>query len=100
MSGRGGDRNGLNAWWWIRGALVVVIIAAVLGVFGANTALKRPKLSPVNLIGLAVMVIGLGATVVLHALAAKRERAGESLPALARLAGVLICGVGAMLVFL
>ena len=100
MSGRGGDRNGLNAYWVIRGALVVVIIAAVLGVFGTRANMKRPDLNPVNIIGLAVMVAGLGVTVATHAIAAKREKAGEGLPALARLVGVLVCGVGAMLVFL
>ena len=100
MSGRGGDRNGLNVYWWLRGALVVVIIAAVLGVFGTKANMKRPALSPVNLLGLAVMVAGLGITVATHAIAAKKEKTGESLPALARLAGVLVCGVGAMMVFL
>ncbi len=100
MSGRGGDRNGLNVYWVVRGALVVVIIAAVLGVFGTKANMKRPNLSPVNLIGLAVMVAGLGVTVITHAIAAKKAKAGESLPALVRLAGVLVCGVGAMMVFL
>ena len=100
MSGRGEGRNGLNAYWVIRGALVVVVIAAVLGVFSAKGGMKRPSLSVVNIIGLAVMVAGLGVCVATHAIAAKKEKSGEVVPALARLAGVLVCGVGAMMVFL
>ena len=100
MSGRGEGRNALNAYWVIRGALVVVVIAAVLGVFSVKGGMKRPDLSAVNIIGLAVMVAGLGVTAITHALAAKRAKEGKSLPALARLAGVLVCGVGAMMVFI
>ena len=100
MSGRGGDRNGLGVYWWIRGALVVVVIGAVLGMFGTKSGLKRPELSAVNIIGLVAMIAGLVLTVAINALAAKGEEDGKSLPAVARLAGVLVCGVGAMLVFL
>ena len=41
MSGRGGDRNGLHVYWVVRGALVVVVIAAVLGgaMFGDNLSI-------------------------------------------------------------
>ena len=100
MSGRGGDRNGLDVYWWIRGALVVVVIAAVLGVFGTNSGVKRPELSAVNIIGLATMVAGLGISILTGVLAAKREEDGKGFTAIMRLAGVLVCGVGAMLVFL
>ena len=100
MSGRSGNRNGLDIYWWIRGALVVVVIAAVLGVFGTNSGVKRPELSAVNIIGLATMVAGLGISILTGVLAAKREEDGKGFTAIMRLAGVLVCGVGAMLVFL
>ena len=100
MSGRSGNRNGLDIYWWIRGALVVVVIAAVLGVFGTNSGVKRPELSAVNIIGLATMVVGLGISILTGVLAAKREEDGKGFTAIMRLAGVLVCGVGAMLVFL
>ena len=100
MSGRGGDRNGLDVYWWIRGALVVVVIAAVLGVFGTNSSAKRPDLSAVNIIGLVTMVVGLAVSILTSGLASKRGKEGNGFPAIACLTGVLVCGVGAIMVFL
>ena len=80
--------------------LFLGFVAAVLGVFGTNSGVKRPELSAVNIIGLATMVTGLVVSILIGTLASKRGEAGKELPAIARLAGVLVCGVGAMLVFL
>ena len=95
MSGRDG-RDGLPGYAIVRGALVVVVIAALLGVFGASAALKRPDLKPVNWLGLAVMLIGLG--LALAAPAVCRKVHMESKAAACRLIGVLVCGVGAIMV--
>ena len=86
MSGRDG-RDGLPGYAIVRGALVVVVIAALLGVFGASAALKRPDLKPVNWVGLA-----------LAASAVYRKARMESKAAACRLIGVLVCGVGAIMV--
>lgn len=97
MSGRNSDRGGLGAYQWLRGALVVVAIAAVLGVFGTSTALKRPELSPLNIAGIAVMAVGL-VIAVASATLVKGER--QRLALGLRLGGVLVCGIGAIMVFI
>ena len=75
---------------------MVVLIAAVLGVFGTGNAIKRPNLSLTGILGLVVMAIGLGVTVVASALRQKDEAQGKA--AAFRLAGVMICGIGAIMV--
>ena len=96
MSGRDGRRDGLSGYYILRGALVVVIIAAVLGVFGNTGAFKRPKLGLVNVLGLAVMALGLGVTVVATAMAKNARHADRA--AACRLLGVFVCGIGAIMV--
>jgi len=91
MSGRGGD--GPRAW--LRGALVVVAIAALLGVFGLQSGLQRPQLKPVNLAGIAVMIVGLAVS-----LFGGRIVRDKQVAPFARLGGVLVCGIGAAMVFL
>lgn len=95
MSGRDG-RNGLLGYYAVRGALVVIVIAAVLGVFGKSAALKRPDLGLVNYIGLAVMAVGLGVTVIATAMFNNERTRGKA--AACRLIGVLVCGIGAIMV--
>ena len=55
MSGRGEDRGGDSPRVWLRGALVVVAIVALLGAFGLQSGLQRPQLKPLNYAGIAVM---------------------------------------------
>ena len=52
MSGRGEDRGGDSPRVWLRGALVVVAIVALLGAFGLQSGLQRPQLKPVNYAGI------------------------------------------------
>ena len=99
MSGRGEDRGGESPRGWLRGALIVVIIAAVLGVFGTQTRLQRPSLSALNLAGIAVMLVGLAVVVLARTIAGRLKRGAEAAP-FVKLCGALVCGVGAALVFL
>ena len=97
MSGRGVE----SARTWLRGVLVIVVIAAVLGVFSAQTGFERPRLGALNVAGIAVMLIGLVAAIMSTAIAgrlpeAKRASAGL----LVKLCGVGLCGIGAIMVFL
>ena len=97
MPGRS-DGHGLT---WLRGALVIVVIAAVLGVFGGTGALKRPQLGALQIVGLAVMVLALAAVLLTRRLAAKLPEARRERAALAfSLGGVTVCAVGALLVFM
>ena len=100
MSGRSDKTPGDSPRGWIRGALVVVVIAAVLGVLGAGSGIRRPDLGALNIAGIAVMLLGLIAVVLSQPIAARlpqdrRDRAAVWI----KLAGVLICAVGAMMVF-
>ena len=99
MSGRGEDRRGDSPRGWLRGALIVVIIAAVLGVFGTQTRLQRPTLSPLNIGGIAVMLLGLAVVLLSNAIAEKLRRGPGASPFI-KLCGVLVCGIGAAMVFL
>ena len=92
MSGRGED----SPRTWLRGALVVVAIAALLGGIGLQSGLRRPQLKPVNLAGIAVMVVGL--LIALFGGRIVRNRP-EPRP-FVRLGGVLVCGIGAAMVFI
>ena len=96
MSGRGEDRGGDSPRTWLRGALVVVAIAALLGVFGLQSGLQRPQLKPVNLAGIAVMVVGLLISLFGGRIARKKPEAQPFV----RLGGVLVCGIGAAMVFI
>lgn len=91
MSGRGEDSPRM----WLRGALVVVAIAALLGAFGLQNGLQRPQLKPVNLAGIAVMVIGLA----LSLFGGRLARHKPEIQPFVRLGGVLVCGIGAAMVF-
>lgn len=101
MSGRGEDNRAENIRGWIRGALVVVVIAAALGVFGATSRLQRPSLGGLQIAGVAVMLASLAVVALAKRLAARlgearRERAVVAV----KLVGVTLCAVGAALVFL
>lgn len=101
MSGRS-DGNGANAVrGWIRGALVVVVIAGVLGAFGAKNRFRTPDLTALQIAGIAVMLASLALVALASRLAArfakaKRERAMAAL----KLLGVALCAAGAALVFI
>ncbi len=95
MSGRGEDRGGDSPRVWLRGALVVVAIAALLGAFGLQSGLQRPQLKPLNIAGIAVMVIGLPVAL----FGGKIARNPQVAP-FVRLGGVLLCGIGAAMVFI
>jgi len=94
MSGRGEDRGGNTPRMWFRGALVVVAVAALLGVFGLQNGLQRPQLKAVNIVGIAVMVVGLAVS-----LFGGRFARDKQFAPFVRLGGVLICGIGAAMVF-
>ena len=95
MSGRGEDRGGDSPRVWLRGALVVVAIAALLGAFGLQSGLQRPRLTALNLAGIAVMAVGL-----LVSLFGGRLTRDRQVAPFIRLGGVLLCGVGAAMVFI
>ena len=95
MSGRGEDRSGDGPRVWLRGALVVVAIAALLGAFGLQSGLQRPQLKPVNIAGSAVMVAGL-----LVSMFGGRFTRNKQVAPFIRLGGVLLCGIGAAMVFI
>lgn len=92
MSGRGEDSPGM----WLRGALVVVAIAALLGAFGLQSGLQRPQLKPVNVAGIAVMVAGLAVSLFGGRIARNKPQVHPFV----RLGGVLVCGIGAAMVFI
>jgi len=92
MSGRGEDSPRM----WFRGALVVVAIAALLGAFGLQSGLQRPQLKPVNLAGIAVMIVGLAVSL----FGGRIVRGKPDAQPFVRLGGVLVCGIGAAMVFI
>ena len=95
MSGRGEDRSGDGLRVWLRGALVVVAIAALLGAFGRQSGLQQPQLKPVNIAGITVMVAGL-----LVSMFGGRFTRNKQVAPFIRLGGVLLCGIGAAMVFI
>lgn len=100
MSGRG-EGNGDNARMWLRGALVVVIIAAALGIFGSQSSMEKPKLSALNIAGIVVMLLGLLLTIMSRTLADRVPENRRDLAATAfKLGGMLVCILGAIVVFL
>ena len=96
MSGRGEDRGGDSPRVWLRGALVVVAIAALLGAFGLQSGLQRPQLTALNIAGIAVMIAGLPVALFGGRLARNRQELAPFI----RLGGVLLCGIGAAMVFI
>ena len=101
MSGRSEDSGASNIRTWIRGALVVVVIAGGLGVFGGRTKLGLISLSALQLIGIGIMLASLALVLTAPGLAKrlfaeKRERATVFI----KLLGVTLCVAGAALVFI
>ena len=95
-----GNGKGNSGAFLLRGALVVFVIAALLGVFGGQNGLQRPQLSAVNIIGIVLMFVGLAVTLLALRIADMAARSGKDVSVFVRMAGVLICGVGAALVFI
>ena len=89
-----------SGYLWLRGALVVFVIAGVLGVFGTQGSLQRPSLSVVNIIGIALMVIGLMVTLLAFRIGKVIDNGQRDTSPLVKMIGVLICGAGAALVFI
>ena len=100
MAGRGEGRGGGSPQIWLSGAMVVFAVAAVLGVFSKQNGLDRPKLSAVNIAGLVVMVVGLAVNFLAARIADMFAREGKDVSPLVRMAGVMLCGVGAAMVFI
>ena len=96
--GRGGGGRSGNGW--LRGALIIFVGAAVLSVFSKRTEMQRPVLSAVNIVGIALMVVGLALTLLAFRIAEIMSRSGRDVAPIVKMAGVLVCGVGAALVFL
>ena len=96
MSGRG--ENGRTIF---RGVLVIVVIAAALGVFGSRSSFKRPELSALNIVGIAVMFLGLAMAMLAAPLSERLARKNPQRASLAfRLGGVAVCCAGAAMVFM
>ena len=93
-------RGGGSPQILLSGAVVVFAVAAVLGVFSKQNGLERPKLSAVNIAGLALMVVGLVMNFLAARIADMFAREGKDVSPLVRMAGVMVCGVGAALVFI
>ena len=100
MSERGPKRGRGSGTIWLRGALVVFIVAGVLGVFGPQTRLQRPALSAVNIIGIVLMLLGLMMTLLALRIGDMIARGQRDVSPMVKMAGVLVCGVGAALVFI
>ena len=91
------DRRSVRPGSWLLPAIVVCAAALLLG-SAQSGRLKPATLQPVNLAGLALMALGLIAAVA--APVAERRRGESGAWKLMRLGAVLVCGVGAMMVFL
>lgn len=101
MSGRDEGRGMENARTWLRGVLIIVVIAALTGLLGGQGGLKRASLSALNLAGLGVMLLGLAAVLCARALSNRADPERREAVSLAiKLIGVGVCGVGAILVFI
>ena len=98
MAGNSGGRG--SGQLWLSGALVVFAIAAALGLFSGQAGLQRPKLSAVNIVGIVLMILGLALTILALRIADMLSRSGKEVGPFVRMAGVLICGVGAAMVFI
>ncbi len=85
---------------WLRGALVVVAVAALLGVFKGQTLLRRPHLDPLQIAGIAVMFLGLAAVVFAGRLASRFGRDPVSAVTVFKLGGLAVCAAGAVMVFI
>lgn len=94
------DRYVHSPGGWLRGAIIVVVVAAILGVFGRQSALQKPQWSVATIAGLVVMLLGLFIAW-LPRRKGKGSAAGDvRLSPLIGVVGVMICGVGAALVFI
>ncbi len=100
MSERNGSRGGGSGGRLLSGAVIVLAIAAALGVFGKQSSLQRPKLSAVNIIGIVLMLAGLVLTLLAPGFSKRASASGRDVTPLVKMAGVLVCGIGAALVFL
>ena len=100
MSGRS-DGDGANAIrGWIRGALVVVVIAGALGVFGTGTRFRMPDLTRLQIAGIAVMLVSLIPVAMASRLSARfPEGARERSAVVIKMLGVALCVAGAAMVF-
>ncbi len=85
---------------WLRGALVVVAVAALLGVFNGKATLRRPHLAPLQIAGICVMLLGLAAVVFAGRLAHRFGRDPGSALTAFKLGGLAVCAAGAVLVFI
>ena len=100
MSGRNEGR-GESARTWLRGVLVIVVIAAVLGVFSDKTPLRRPQLGALQLAGIAVMLLGLAVVLLAGRLAERLSPShGDRTATAFKLCGVTVCAAGAMMVLI
>lgn len=99
MSDRSPKKGGGSPALWLRGALVVFVVAGVMGVFGTQGKLQRPNLSAVNIIGIALMVVGLLMTLLAFRIGKVIAHGERDTSPFVKMVGVLICGVGAALVF-
>ncbi len=101
MSGRGEKHGGESLRTCLQGVLVIVVIAAALGVFGSMNSMQRPKLSWLNIFGIVVMFAGLVLAIFTGALTERvREERRDFARGMLKLGVVLVCCVGAILVFL
>ena len=101
MSGSKRDGDNLLKHQWLQGLVVIVIIILALGLFSPHATLERPTLGALNILGIVIMFAGLALVMFASPLAERffenrREAAGWVL----KLIGALICGAGAILVFL
>lgn len=101
MSGQSDKPRGDMPATWLRGVLIIVVIALLLGVFGAGNSMQRPEMNAVMIIGIVVMLAGAYLVLMAHTIAGKlayeRRKSGEIA---FKLIGMLVCGVGAAMVFL
>ena len=81
--------------------LLFVAVAVVALVSLGDLKLQRPRLNALGIAGIGVMALGAVAALASGRLTAflPEDRREEAVPAM-KLAGVLVCGVGAMMVFL
>ncbi len=101
MSGRGEGRWGGSIHTWLRGVLVIVAIAAVLGMFSIRTGPQRPRLGGLNVFGIVVMLTGLALALLSGWLARRTpEDRRDRVKSILGLVSVFVCCAGAMMVFL
>ena len=101
MSGQSERPRGDMPPTWLRGVLIIVVIALLLGVFGAGNHQQRPELNALMIFGIVVMLAGAYLVFMAHTFAGKlayeRRKSGEIA---FKLVGMLVCGIGAAMVFM